>query len=238
MDLHTEAIVISAIKYGDNALIVKMYTDLAGIQTYMVKGALNSRRGKFRPGYFLPLTHLEIVASKRDKGGFEYLKEVKTAGQFVELHTDMSKSAIVMFLSELLHGVLKEEEADEPLFAFLVAALHWLEHHDKIANFHLIFLIHLCRYLGIYPDAAQSHLPLFDLVEGEFTQHTINPAIGDAALDNFRALLEADFDTSGELRMSKAERQELLRFLINYFKLHLQGFNEPRSLKVLNEIFN
>lgn len=238
MILQSRAIVISALKYGDNGLIVKMLTETSGVRSYLVRGVLGSKKGKFRSGYFQPLTLLEVVATHRDKGGLEYLKEVKLLLHYRTLQTDIRKSSIVMFLSELLNVVLREEEADVSLFAFLMAYFEWLDHHDDIANFHIAFLIHLTRYLGFHPEISRIELPVFDLREGEFTNNTLHESIEGEQLEKFKAYLVTDLEGTIRIKMNKHQRRDLLKSLITYFQLHLQGFREPRSLAVLNEIFN
>jgi DNA repair protein RecO (recombination protein O) len=47
-----------------------------------------------------------------------------------------------------------------------------------------------------------------------------------------------EFDKSkGEL-LNGSQKQELLEMILLYFKLHLQGFKSPKSLDVLNQVFN
>ncbi|WP_224488477.1 DNA repair protein RecO [Robertkochia flava] len=238
MILQTHAIVISALKYGDNSLIVKMLTHSSGVRSYLVKGVLSSRKGKFKAGYFQPLTLLEIVANHKDKGGLEYLREVKLLQHYTTLQTDIKKSTMVMFLSELLNSALQEEESNPGLFDFLQAAFEWLDHHDKVANFHIAFLIQLTRYLGFYPEGSNMENSFFDLREGEFTSHSLNECIEGEELECFKAFLGINFDAIETVKMNKMQRRSLLKSLISYFQLHLQGFREPKSLIVLNEIFN
>ena len=238
MILQTHAIVISAIKYGDNSLIVKMLTESSGVRSYLVKGVLSSRRGRFKAGYFQPLTLLEVVVNHRDKGGLEYLREVKLLQHYTSLQTDIKKSTVVMFLSELLNSALQEEEANPGLFSYLQASFEWLDHHEQAANFHIAFLINLTRYLGFYPEDSNMGLPFFDLREGEFARNTLNECIQGEELECFKALLGINFDAIDAVKMNKMQRRSLLKSLISYFQLHLQGFREPKSLIVLNEIFN
>jgi DNA repair protein RecO (recombination protein O) len=54
----------------------------------------------------------------------------------------------------------------------------------------------------------------------------------------FKTLLGINFDAIHNVKMKKTNRQELLKSLILYFELHLQGFRKPKSLAVLNEVFN
>ena len=65
------------------------------------------------------------------------IKELKIAHPLHSIHSDIFKSTMVMFLSEVLHFSIHEEEKNEPFFEFIETRLHWLDHNDKFNNFHL-----------------------------------------------------------------------------------------------------
>ena len=170
MLVSTQAIVLSAIKYADADLIVTCYTKTDGIKTYHGRGGLKSRRGKFKASSFLPFTQLDIVARHRNKGTMEYLNETKISVPYSTMHTDVIKSSLVMFLSEILKSVIREEEANPALFSFLETALIDMDNRENVGNFHIYFLLALSRYLGFFPD-ANSQGNYFNMLEGVF-QHS------------------------------------------------------------------
>lgn len=239
MQVTTKGIVFSSLKYGDTSLIVKIYTASDGLKSYLLKGVLNSRKGKLKAAYFQPLTQLEIVAVHKNKGTLERILEVKTGYHYQTLHVEMTKNAMVLFLAEMLINSIHEEESNKELFKFLEASLQWLDTHDKIANFHLFFLLELTKYLGFYPDTKNSSSPCFNLLDGGFTElASDNAQIMGENLIFFKLLLGTNFDAIHSITMKKTNRQELLRSLVLYFEMHLQGFRKPRSLAILNEVFN
>lgn len=239
MQLTTKAIVLSALKYGDTSLIVKAFTASDGIKSYLLKGVLSSKKGKLKTAYFQPLTQLEIVANHRNKGTLETLREAKVSYHYQTLYADMAKNAMTLFLAELLGNSIREEERNEELFQFLEASLQWLDIHKEVANFHLYFMLSLTRYLGFYPDVYQMDRPYFDLLEGEFTvNESLNPTLKGENIYYLKSFLGINFDAIHTIKMKKNNRQDLLKSLILYFELHLQGFRKPRSLAVLNEVFN
>ncbi len=239
MQLTTKAIVLSALKYGDTSLIVKAFTASDGIKSYLLKGVLSSKKGKLKAAYFQPLTQLEIVANHRNKGTLETLREAKVSYHYQTLYADMAKNAMTLFLAELLGNSIREEERNEGLFQFLEASLQWLDMHKEVANFHLYFMLSLTRYLGFYPDVYQMDRPYFDLLEGEFTaRESLNPTLKGDNIYYLKSFLGINFDAIHTIKMKKNNRQDLLKSLILYFELHLQGFRKPRSLAVLNEVFN
>lgn len=239
MQVHTKLIVLSALKYGDSSLIVKAYTASDGLKSYLLKGVLGSRKGKLKAGYFQPLTQLDVVASHRNKGNLEHLREVRVAYPYQELHARMDKKAIGLFLAELLGASLREEEPDPQLFNFLEASLQWLDTNPKVANFHLLFMLELSRFLGFYPSGYQPGDAYFDLEEGMFlSEPASNQVIQGENFDRFVQLLGTKFEGLSTFKMNKANRSELLQDLIRYYEIHLQGFRKPKSLAILHELFN
>jgi DNA repair protein RecO (recombination protein O) len=50
-------------------------------------------------------------------------------------------------------------------FYILETALHWLDNHDEIANFHLILLLETTKYFG-FTDTSDVDMPFFEMIEG------------------------------------------------------------------------
>lgn len=238
MLITTKAIVIATVKYGDAGVIVKCLTASDGIKSYLLRGILKSKKGKLKIAYFQPLMQLEIVANHKNKGSLEYIKDVKTVYPYTSIYTTITKSSIVLFLSEILNYSIQEEEKNESLFEFIENALQWLDLHADVANFHLLFLINLTKYFGFYPETAYMHKNHFDLQEGQFfDSSTMNECITGETLTCFKQLLGIKFDAQNTIMLSSQRRNEILAILIQYFKLHLQGFRQPKSMEVLHEVF-
>ncbi|TNF67788.1 MAG: DNA repair protein RecO [Bacteroidetes bacterium] len=239
MRIRTKAIVLSTLKYGDHSLIAKAYTSEAGLQSFMLKGIFRSRKGKLKTAFFQPLTQLEIIASTSPSGKLGYIQEALLSYPYTTVHADIRKGTIALFLSEILGQSIREQEPDPALFQFLEASLQWLDQHDKIANFHIGFLIALTRHLGFYPDTINLQAPFFDLTEGAFCHEpSLNPCMSGEELDQFRAFLGTDFDAIHTIRLTQKQRQRLLSQLVSYFEVHLHGFSKPRSLVVLDAVFS
>jgi DNA repair protein RecO (recombination protein O) len=233
----TKAIVISALKFQEKSLIVKCFTLSSGLKSYFVRDAFSNRKTSQKIAYFQPFSILEIEAVHKNKGTLENLKEIKTAVPFQTIHTDIVKSTIVMFLSEMLHHSIQEEEKNESLFEFLESALIWFDHHDEVSNFHLILLLEATKYLGFYPDVSEIDLPFFEMNNGVFTLfHGIN-ALTEHETNLFKKLIDLKFDNDQRV-FHVVERQVLLKVLIEYYSFHLEGFKRPKSLDVLREIFS
>jgi DNA repair protein RecO (recombination protein O) len=241
MLVKTKAIVIQTTKFQDSSLIVKCYTQ-NGVKSYFLKGILKSKskKNKSKIAYFQKLTLLNIIANHNDKGNLNYIKEVTIEQPLHNIHTNIYKSTIALFLSEVLNYVLIEEEENSVLFSYLENSLIWLDTHDKTSNFHLLFLLKLTKYLGFYPKTNNYKTAFFfDLKEGIFTnKKPIDNYLTNKKLFLLKALIGINFDTLYKLEFNVKERQEILQAILIYFSLHLPEFRKPKSLSVLQNVFS
>ena len=237
--VNTKAIVLSSLKFGDTSLIVKCYTQAEGVKSYLIRGVLKPKKKGIKAAYFQPLTQLKIIAKHTTKNTLNAIKEVQIIYPYKSIHTDIIKQSVVLFLSEVLSNAIQEEEQNLALYEYLETALIWLDLHDKVANFHLLFLLNLSGFLGFYPDTSEINKKGFDLLEGNFSDsiHEKN-VISNNDFYQFKKLLGIIFDNLESVAYSKDERQLVLQVIIHYFKLHLGGFRDPKSLQVLETVFS
>ncbi len=235
----TNAIVIATKKYGEADLIVTCFTASDGVKTYMLRGVLKSKKGKIRASHFQLLTQLEVEANHKNKGTLEYLKDVKIAVPYQTLHTDVVKSCLVMFLSEILTSTIREEEKNDRLYQFLSSSLVLLDHTDDYANFHIHFMLQLSMHLGFYPDDSNIDLPYFNLLEGLFQDEVTNIYCEKGQfIEDLKGFFGTKFDEAMGIKLTKPQRSGILNLLLLYYQLHLQGFKKPKSLEVLQQLFN
>jgi DNA repair protein RecO (recombination protein O) len=235
----TKALVLSSIKYGDTSLIVKAFTESDGLKSYLLKGVLSSKKGKLKPALFQPLTQLELVSNHKNKGTLENIREAKVTYAYKSMHTDIIKSSLVLFLAEVVSSAIQEEQTNKSLYNYLEYSFVWLDSNDTITNFHVLFLLNLTKYLGFYPDGLSTNGDYFDLQEGCFrTVPNLNPMTEKGETELLKQLLGINFDALLAIKTNKTSRQELLKKLLLYFELHLHGFRKPKSLAVLNAVFN
>ena len=139
--ISTNAIVLSSLKFGDTSLIVKCFTQQEGLKSYLVRGVLKSKKGGLKVAYFQPLTQLKIIANHNTKGTLHTIKEIQVYNSYQSIYQDVVKQSIAFFLSEVVSNVIQEEEANDALYEFLETSFSWLDSREKIANFHLVFLL-------------------------------------------------------------------------------------------------
>ncbi|MCB0448118.1 MAG: DNA repair protein RecO [Gelidibacter sp.] len=238
MLVKTNAIVLSKIKYRDHDLIVKCYTKNRGTVSYLLRGVLKSAKGNSKVAYYQLLSQLQIEERYRANQSLQNITEVKLDVVYKSLHTNVIKSSIVMFLSEILSSVLKEEEENLELYSYLEAALVWLDQDDDFSNFHLLFLLNLTKYLGFYPDTLQTNGTYFNLSTGHFESIKQNHSVSGENLILLKRLLGIKFDELHAVKLSSKQRQSFLSMLLLYFELHLGDFRKPKSLAIFNQVFN
>jgi DNA repair protein RecO (recombination protein O) len=234
----TKAIVINSIKYGDTSLIATCYTENCGLKSYMLKGVLKAKKAKIKTAYFQPLMQLNLTANHNNKGSLNSIREIEVVNFYHSIYSDIKKQSIALFLSEILYYTIKEEEQNASLFMYLETSLLWLDTHEVVSNFHLLFLLNLTKYLGFYPELNAQDLEYFDLLEGNFTSKKKFNTVSGEKLTHFKKLLGINFDMLHKVNFSALDRQEVLSILIQYLELHVSGFKKPKSLNVLKSVFS
>jgi len=234
----TRAIVLRTIRYGDNSLIVKLLTEQNGLQSFMVKGAFN-KNAKIRAALFQPLTLLDIV-SVNYHGDLGYLKETSIEHVYQNIPFDIKKNAIVLFISELLSKSIQDSETDLELFGFIHHALTHLDTMEtNYADFPLKFSLELSRHLGFSPN-INNYKPgfVFDLEESCFRYESLNSIylIDNQLSKLFYNLCCNNIFEDACLNLKNGERRQLLDAVMTYYKLHVSGFNEIKSIDVLKTV--
>ena len=237
---NTRGLVLHHIKYSESSLIVKIFTELFGLQAYLVKGA-RSKKSTVRSSHFQPMTMLDLVVYHREKNDLQHIRESAISEPFHAISTDIRKSTIALFLAEILLKTLKEGEGNTEMFDFISSSLNFFEiQEDGIENFHLFFLIKLSRYLGFYPQGTPgTENNFFDLREGRYTGiQPLHPDFLDKEKSSaLYALSIARADELSGLINAKTERGEMLNAILIYYQIHLGGLSNIKSIEVLKEVF-
>lgn len=226
MFIQTTGIVLSKLKYQDHSLIVSCYTKDYGLQSYILHHILKKKKGKINPSYFLLLSQLELKTTKKNNQTLHKINDLKLLHHYSSLQTNIYKSTVTLFLAEVLQSLLKEEEENIRLYDFLESSLLWYDLNEFNANFHVVFLLKLSQYLGLYPNLKN--------LEQHFFVHEPN----DIKINTLKKLLGINFDTLSNVKMTAQLRQEVLHEILHYFSVHLGSFKKPKSLAILHDVFN
>lgn len=236
MIVKTRTIVISSIKYGDSSRILKCYTRSSGIRSFIAKGVY-SKRNKTNP-MFSPLNQLELIFDDKSKSALKHLRDCRMAVHYVSLTVNSQKTAIALFLSEVLNSVLKEEDSNPDLFDFICSSIEFFDQKENAySDFHLWFLLNLSRFLGFYPNIEKSAV-YFDLLNGISSAELPSGVyIEGENLKLFEKLISIDFFEQQSNAFNRSERKQLLETLLKYYEIQLSDFRWPKSVEVLNMVF-
>jgi DNA repair protein RecO (recombination protein O) len=236
----TRGIVLRTVNYSDTSIITKIYTEEFGVQSYLIKGA-KRKNASIKANLFQPLSLLDLVVYKKEKKKLQTLKEASVETHFTSISADPSKTSILFFMNEVLLKCLQEEENNPELFSFLHESMQTLESAEKnFANFYLIFMVRLARFLGFYPQGKFSETsPFFDLQEGSFINtEPMHPDFLNK--ENSRLLssvIVSNYYVMDSLSLSGKERKSLLDILLHFYHLHLSNMSTISSHKVLEQVF-
>ena len=236
----TQAIVLHAIKYGETRLIVDMFTKVFGRQAFIVS-IPKTPKGKVKKQFFQPLTILEIETDIRPRQQLQKLHDVRLAAPFASIPFEPDKLAISLFVAEFLYYALRSEQRNELLYEYLENSIVWLDgQQSSFANFHLVFLLRLTRFLGFYPNLDDyKDGDYFDLRESVFMP--MPPVHRDflhpEEAQKVQLMMRMDFPTMHLFRMSHQERNRLLEVSLEYYRLHLPDFPEMKSIEVLQALY-
>ena len=238
MIIHTKAIVLHALKYSESDLIVTCFTETSGLKSYLLPRILKTKRAKVSASLFQPLTQLELIANHKNKEGLDYIKEAKLTYLYKTIHTNIVKTTLVIFLAEILKMTINEEASDQQLFHYLCNSFFWLDSHEQIANFHILFLINLTKHLGVYPDIINIKQPYFNLIDGNFQKSETNKFCQKGAhIETLKLFFGINFDALHQIKINKNSRSAILNLVLKYYQLHLHAFKQPKSLQILNQLF-
>ena len=236
----TQAIVLHSLKYGETRMIVDMFTRQFGRLSFIVSMP-KSAKSKMKKQFFQPLSLLEIETDVRPKVQLQKLSDVRLASPFTSIPFHPNKLSMALFLAEFLYYALRSEQRNELLYDYVESSILWLDgQDDRFANFHLVFLMRLSRFLGFYPNLEHYQAGnYFDLRESEFlpAPPVHRDFLYPEEADKVQLMMRMDYPTMHLFRMSHQERNRLLEVTLIYYRLHLPDFPEMKSIGVLQELY-
>ncbi|MCC6186174.1 MAG: DNA repair protein RecO [Chitinophagaceae bacterium] len=241
---NTKGIVLRTIKYGDTSLIVSIFTHIAGIQSYMLKGIRSEKNKTKRAGLLHTGAILDIVAEHKPNRQLQHLREFQPCYYFQSTHHEVVKNAIVTYCIELLQKLLPKEEEMEDLFSFTEDFLRAIDQQpiNTIANYPLFFTIKCGKYLGYNVMGAYSEAsPYLDASEGIFSMHIPQQSnmLSDNEVQDLSLLMNTnELDETGKIHISSISRGHMLAWYIQFLQHHTQHFAAIKSLEILKIILH
>ncbi len=236
----TNAIVLHTMKLNDSSVIADLLTEEYGRLSFVVR-IPKTNKGKIKKQLFQPMSILEIIFDYRQRMSLQHIKEARISTPFSSIPFSPVKLSVALFLAEFLYHATRGEQHNEPLFQYIRNSIMWLDtSEESVANFHLVFIMRLSRFIGFYPnleDHAKGYY--FDMRNASFTStpppHPDVLQPDDAA--RIHTLMRMNYDTMHLFRMSRKDRNRITETAIHYYRLHIPQMPELQSFSVMKELF-
>ncbi|HEX6335200.1 MAG TPA: DNA repair protein RecO [Flavisolibacter sp.] len=241
----TKGIVLKTVKYGETSLVVTIFTELFGLQSYLVNGVRTATKkgGTPKAALFQPASLLELVAYHNEMKNLQRLKEFRWDFLYHKIFSDVRKNAVALFMIELLGRCLKQPEPHPELFHFAEDALLHLDAADDTvtANFPLYFALHLPVFFGFRISNEATQPEFLDLQEGRFTDvqpshhHYLAGREAEAVSEVLKVMRPEELS---HLVLNQEIRRRVLHAIEIYYAFHIADFGTLKTLPVLREIMN
>ena len=170
---NTKGIVLRVTKYGDTSVIASIYTELFGLQQYMVKGVrVTSKKGANKGVFYQPAAILQMEVYHSPMKQLQMVKDVSWDFVYQNVYSDVLRNAVATYIVEVLQQTMQPEPHPE-LFYLIEDTFKQLDKGGPqlVGNLPIYFLIHLSETLGLglqgnYSDAN----PYLDVKEGQFVK--------------------------------------------------------------------
>ena len=241
MLVKTRAIVLNSLKYGESQVIADIFTEAVGRVAFILRMP-RSARSRMGKQLFQPLTILDIEFDHRPSVRLQRMRNASIACPFTSIPFDAHKLGIALFVAEFTAYCTRSEQGNRQMYLFVENSVRWLDACTHgFANFHIIYMLHLARFVGFYPntDDGGDALPYFDLRGGCFVRNvpTHRDYLEPAEAGTIRVLLRFNYTTMRLLSLSRSERNRIVDVILTYYRLHQPDFPEMKSLPVLKELF-
>lgn len=239
----SQVIVLHLIRQGDSSAVVQVIDSVAGRQSLYVRriGAKGAQAATFHS-----LAVLDVVTADLPRSSLLYLREAQPLFTLEGLRTDICKSTTAMFICEVLHRTVRNDDGDLNLFSWLVESIVKFDSlNGSVANFHLWWMVAYCIRSGFRPhDNHSEENPVFDIVSARFV-----PAGGEAQLwagsrifsmeesALLHRLLNSTMEEAMEIPLGAQRRLAFARHMLDYLSYHFGCSLDIKSLDVLHAVF-
>jgi DNA repair protein RecO (recombination protein O) len=241
----TKGIVLRTVRYGETSIIANIYTELFGLQSYLINGVrVSSKKGSGRANLFQPAAMLDLVVYHNELKNLQRIKEFKWSHVYSNIFYNVFKNSVGLFMVELLQRSLKQPESNPGLFHFIEDAfLHLDDANDAVvANFPLYFALHLSSFYGFrFADKYSEKSNILDLKEGEFViERPEHPYFLEGEYSQVTSQLLKVMQPSelSQIKLNRETRRVLLHSYETFYALHIQDFGTMKTLPVLEAVLS
>ena len=154
--LNTPAIVLRRIEFGDNDLIVTLFTPTGGKTSAIAKSAKKSVK-RF-PGILEPFSLLDVVLSSKKGKGLPVLQEAFLEEPFFRIREDIIKTAYASYWAELIVLWMAEDAPQAELYQLMLHVLAALDRNETpVEVLSILFQMRFLSMAGFRPNFDHCH---------------------------------------------------------------------------------
>lgn len=227
-------------KYGEQSLIVDMLTRECGRVAFIMR-IPKTQKGKLKKQLFQPMNILAVDFDYRQRSALQHLRDARLSLPYSTIPSEPVKTCVALFLAEFMTYVSRSEQRNEPLFDYVESAMRWLDNAGGgYANFHIVFMTRLSRFIGFMPNIDNYHRGfIFDLREGRFTGTVPlhHDFLKPDESEFIPRLVKMDFSNMSLFRMNRSQRNRITEVILRYYRIHIPNMPEVNSFDVLKDLF-
>ena len=169
MYIDDKGIVLRCVKYDDKSFIAHLFTASRGHVSFMVNNS-HGKRSAMSARLFQPLSFLAFQWNPKPTATLHRMKDARLVFVPQDIPYNPVKRSVAMMLAEFMAYALSREAENSDLYIYMEHSLQWFDVADEgYANFHLVFLLKLIRFLGIAPNVDDYvEDAMFDLARSRF----------------------------------------------------------------------
>lgn len=238
MQTAAQGLIIRSVKYGESSLILDVFTDAWGLETFII-GGVRKQKSKHPAALFQLMNWIEFIAYYKENKKIHRIKEVRLSQHYQHLPFELKKRSIGLLIIEILQKVLSGREKHEELYNYLLELFRNLDRQqEKVGNTHIIFLIKLASFLGFeITNNYSQECVYFEKSHGQFVDHpNYKYGSNQEISELLHQLLSSSHILASDVKLNRRERNEIVHELCSFYKLHIERFKDLKTLGVLQEL--
>ncbi len=229
--------VLRSFKYKESSIICDVYTRDYGLKSYIVSG-VRSKKNIGKANLFQPATMVNLTAYNSQGDKLSRIKEISYLNHYQNINQDVLVSCVSTFLIEVCRKSIIDSDPNEELYHFLISRFTDLDVKKiKLSLFHIKFLLDLSQFLGFAPynNYSLEDCDVFDLKEGLFVNKLSQSTkfLGQETSRALAAIMSCEYSNINDLSIPKTHQKDILNGIVDFYRFHVDGFGELKSLEVI-----
>ncbi len=237
MLVNRQGIICKTIKYGESSLILDIFSPDVGMRSYICGGVRKKKSAKAAIMQVMNMVDIVCYDKPSNKPSLSRIKEIKFHKIYSHIPFDIVRGTLGIFLIEVSRKSVTQTDDTQSTYDFIMAKFDELDSDDVLLrDFHIRYMIELARVIGFELQNNRDQLnPVFSLSEGMYVESTLN---NRRTLEPELSMILSNYMSGQVVNSTKDQRKELINHLVDYYKIHVEGFNDLRSLEVLYNLYD